>query len=263
MSPDPLTRQRRRGGPALGYFAERWQGVLLTLVMVVATLWLGLTGQLGLYIHPRYFVFTLVMAGIGLVLVIAGFGLREKFVVAPTSRIRSTWTLVGVLLLTVIGAATVIIPPTTLTSATASQREINSGGLATESDTEEAAALIGTGDFADLSVKEWVSLLAQSSDPLFYADKTVRVVGFVSPDRTDPQNVFYVARFVVTCCAVDAQPIGVPVYLPGWQSQYKTDEWVDVTGVLAVNPSARVTEPLAIDPAEITPVDQPADPYVY
>ncbi|MFO7691363.1 MAG: TIGR03943 family protein [Cryobacterium sp.] len=265
MSREPAApvRALRSIGPMLGYFTQRWQGVLLTLVVVVATLWLGLTGQLGLYIHPRYFVFTLVMAAIGLVMVIAGFGLRDKFAVAPAGPLRSAWTLVGVVVLGAIGAATVVIPPTTLTSATASQREINSGGLATEADSEQAAALIGTGDFANLTVKEWVSLLAQSSDPLFYANKTVRVLGFVSPDANDPENVFYVARFVVTCCAVDAQPIGVPVYLPGWQSTLETDQWVDVTGVLAINPSTRVAEPLAIDPADITPVDRPADPYVY
>lgn len=236
---------------------------MLCLVVVVATIWLGLSGQLGLYIHPRYFVFTVAMAVIGLVLVVAGFGLREKFEVEQTGPARSALTTVGVVLLGVIAVATIVVPPTTLTSATASQREINSGGVATEAAAEEAAALIGTGDFESLTVKEWVSLLGQSSDPLFFADKTARITGFVSPDANDPENVFYVARFVVTCCAVDATPIGVPVYLPGWQSNYETDEWVQVTGRLMVNPSARVTEPLAIDAVEIVPVDQPSDPYVY
>lgn len=230
---------------------------------MVATIWLGLSGQLGLYIHPRYFVFTLVMAVIGLVLVIAGFGLREKFETPQAGRGQSALTVTGVLLLGVIGVAAIVVPPTTLTSATASQREMNSGGVAVEADAEEAAALIGTGDFESLTVKEWVSLLKQSSDPHFYADKTAQVIGFVSPDANDPENVFYVARFVVTCCAVDATPIGVPVYLPGWQSTYEPDQWVQVTGRLAINPSARVTEPLAIDAVEILLVDQPSDPYVY
>jgi uncharacterized repeat protein (TIGR03943 family) len=257
------TPRSRPGRVNLTYFAARWQGVMLCLVTVVATIWLGLSGQLGLYIHPRYFVFTLVMAVIGLALVVAGFGLREKFEVDKTGRARSALTVCGVVVLGVIGAATIVVPPTTLTSATASQREINSGGALAEEDAAEVAALIGTGDFESLSVKEWVSLLKQSSDPHFYADKTAQITGFVSPDTNDPENVFYVARFVVTCCAVDATPIGVPVYLPGWQSSYEPDQWVQVTGLLAVNPSARVTEPLAIDPVEILTVDQPDDPYVY
>jgi len=254
-------RSLRLTSTDIRYWAERWQGVLLSLVAVVATLWLGVSGQLGLYIHPRYFLFTLVMAAIGLVLVIAGFVRRRDFEVQRTNRGETTLTAVGIVLLGIIGVATIIVPPTTLTAATATQREVNSGGLG--SSEEAAAALIGTGDFEDLTVREWVSLLGQSSDPAFYADKTTRVVGFITPDHGDPENVFYVARFVVTCCAVDAQPIGVPVYLPGWQSSYDTDDWVQVTGTLLLSPAADGTDPLAIAPVEILPVDQPNDPYVY
>ena len=259
MSPRPILR----GPDALRYWAERWQGVVLSLVVVVATLWLGLSGQLGLYIHPRYFVFTIAMALVGLVLVSAGFVRRSGFAVERTSRVETTLTGVGVVLLLIMGVSMVVLPPTTLSSATATQREVNSGGLSTDEDAEEAAALIGTGDFEQLSVREWVSLLAQSSDPAFYSDKTARVTGFVTPDAGDPENVFYVARFVVTCCAVDAQPIGVPVYLPGWQADYEVDDWVQVTGRFDVSISATASDALAITPVEILSVDQPNDPYVY
>ncbi|MDH6237387.1 TIGR03943 family protein [Cryobacterium sp. CG_9.6] len=264
--PEPVTVKpapARDTSPGfIHYWAERWQGVLLSLVAVTATLWLGLSGQLGLYIHPRYFVFTLVMAAIGLVLVVAAFVKRRGFDVVRTSRAETGLTLTGVVLLSVIMVATILVPPTTLTAATATQREVNSGGLL-GIDEEDTAALIGTGDFEDLSVREWVSLLGQSSDPAFYADKTTQVVGFITPDEGDPDNVFYVARFVVTCCAVDAQPIGVPVYLPGWQGTYDVDDWVQVTGTLRLSPAAQGSDPLAIDPADITPVEQPSDPYVY
>ena len=54
MSPSPAPGPWRR-------LLDRWQGVLLTLVVGVATLWLAATGQLVLYIHPRYDVFTVVM----------------------------------------------------------------------------------------------------------------------------------------------------------------------------------------------------------
>jgi uncharacterized repeat protein (TIGR03943 family) len=234
---------------------------MLSLVVVVVTLWLGLNGELGLYIHPRYFVFTIAMALVGLVLVSAGFVRRRSFEVEGTGRLATTLTGAGVVLLVVMGVAIVVVPPTTLTSATATQREVNSGGLGTDAD--QFAALIGTGDFEELSVREWVSLLAQSTDPAFYADKTARVTGFVTPDAQDPDNVFYVARFVVTCCTVDAQPIGVPVYLPGWQAEYEIDDWVQVTGRFDPSVSAAATDPLAITPVEILPVDQPKDPYVY
>lgn len=64
MSPSPVPAPWRR-------LLDRWQGVLLTLVVGVATLWLAATGQLVLYIHPRYDVFTVVMIVVGMVLSLA------------------------------------------------------------------------------------------------------------------------------------------------------------------------------------------------
>jgi len=249
------------------YLGERWRGIGLSLVIVVATIWLGATGQLGLYIHPRYFIFTTVMAVLGLVFVVASFMFRGQAAGEPAVRSsagRRALALGGSAVLLAIAAVTVLaLPPTTLTSATATQREVNSGGLDSEAAASDAAALVGNGDYERLSVKEWVSLLAQSEDPALYADKTAKITGFVLPDAADPENVFYVARFVVTCCAVDAQPIGVAVYQPGWQADYDTDDWVQVTGAFVSSPSARSADTLAVLPTTIEPVDQPSDPYVY
>lgn len=244
--------------------AERWRGIGLSLVVVVATVWLGVTGQLGLYIHPRYFGFTLVMAVLGLVFVVASFVMPAAADGEPRSPRRTGLTLTGSAVLLLVAVLTVLaVPPATLTSATATQREINSGGLDTTAAADQAATLVGTGDYERLSIKEWVSLLAQSDDPALYTAKTAKVTGFVLPDADDPDNVFYVARFVVTCCAVDAQPIGVPVYLPGWSATYSTDQWVQVTGTFRANPSARSENSLTIQPTSTEPVDQPSDPYVY
>ena len=46
---------------------RRWWGVILILVAVCATVWLAATQQLVLYIHPRYVVFTVIMAVIALI----------------------------------------------------------------------------------------------------------------------------------------------------------------------------------------------------
>ena len=54
-------------------FLDRWKGVALAALGVVATLWLAATGRLGLYIHPRYFVFTVIMAVVAVVVLVAAF----------------------------------------------------------------------------------------------------------------------------------------------------------------------------------------------
>jgi putative membrane protein len=161
----------------------------------------------------------------------------------------------------VVGAAfaLLVLPPATLTSATATQRSINSSGSTLD---QNAPAFAG-GDTSQFTVKDWAMLLRQGPDADFLADKTVDVTGFVTASPDDPENVFYVARFVVTCCAVDAQPVGVPVYLPRWAEQFAADQWVEASGVFAPNPGSPSTEALLLTPDELSVVEQPDQPYVF
>ncbi|MBJ7433762.1 MAG: DUF1980 domain-containing protein, partial [Microbacteriaceae bacterium] len=59
-------------------FLHRWRGVLLSLIGIVAVIWLAFTDQLGLYIHPRYFIFTVIMAVIAGVFVLLAFLLPSQ-----------------------------------------------------------------------------------------------------------------------------------------------------------------------------------------
>jgi putative membrane protein len=276
-----LRRARRRR--AAGGRASSTVGLVLLAACVVSTLWLTITGQLGLYIHPRYFVFTGIMAVVGLVATIAGFALRPadaaeehdhdhgsaalgdlaaEPAVAGRASLRARASRVAVAaVVTVTVVAVLVLPPRTLTTSTVTQRALNSSTVA--SDAAPDQELLGTSDFSTLGVKDWSQLLAQTTDPTFFTAKSVDITGFVSADPDDPEDVFYVTRFVVTCCAVDAQPVGVPVYQPGWGSTLETDEWVRVTGPFASNPSAESRQPLAVMPEGVQQVDQPADPYVY
>jgi uncharacterized repeat protein (TIGR03943 family) len=252
-------------------FLSHWRGVLLSLIGVVAVIWLAVSGQLGLYIHPRYFVFTVIMAVIAAFFVLAAFALvpgtpidaeSHEDASAATTRTRSSgwWGATSLVLVTLTAAALLVLPPATLTTSTVQQRDIN--GSATARSADETVDLVGA-DTSSFTVKDWSGLLRQGADEQYLSSKTPTVVGFVTADSDDPANVFYVARFVVTCCAVDAQPVGVPVYLPGWQDDYDTDEWVSVTGSFIANPSVSSAQPIVLSPEDISPTDQPAQPYVY
>lgn len=236
---------------------------------VVATIVLAFGNQLVLYIHPRYVIFTVIMAIVALAFTIASLVVR----VAPDDdddddeprprRLGRWFAGAAVVLSGLFAIAMVVLPPATLTSATATQREINSTAIGTETQSVSDAEGAPAGAFATFTVVDWASLLRQTSDLDFYAGKPVDVVGFITPDADDPQNVFYVSRFVVTCCAVDAQPAGIPVYLANWESQYSIDQWVRATGEFTTNPSQRSTQSIALDPADVTPVEQPSEPYLY
>jgi len=243
---------------------QRWRGVVLIAIAVVATIWLSFDNQLVLYIHPRYIVFTLIMGVLALGLVVASLVVRTHPEDEEEPGLRGkALSSIGLGVAALIAVAMVVVPPATLTSATASQRDINSTTLGTETQSVSAADAASTSTFTTFTVVDWASLLRQTSDLSFYQGKPVDVVGFITPDPDDPANLFYVSRFVVTCCAVDAQPTGIPVFLANWQDTYAVDDWIEATGQFGTNPSTSSKQSIALHPDAVTKVDQPSEPYLY
>lgn len=242
---------------------RRWLGVTLSLIGVVAILWLGATGRLELYIHPRYTIFTIVMAVIGGAASIAAFLVvpghaHDDDDEPPRTGWRAALAVGGSVLLVVASVvALLVLPPATLSSATADNRDIADSSALSSADT---TALVG-GDSTAFTVKDWATLLHQGLGDDFFAGKPAAISGFLV--ATDDPDVVYVARFLVTCCAVDAQPLGVPVLMPGWQERFSADDWVEVTGGFAPNTDAGAAEPIVLVPDTFDAIDQPAQPYVY
>lgn len=257
-------------------------GTMLSLTAVAATLWLAVTGRLGLYINPGYAPFATVLAVIGGALALAAFlflpaehrdgpdrrGPRDELAAtAPLNgdarpggvpgpgRLRAAGSLL------MVGGAVLgllVLPPKTLTSSAAGQRNLNVSGTLSRAQTSRLAGQ----DPAGFTVRDWASLLRYdaAADPKL-GGRTATVTGFVTADRTDPA-VFFITRFVVTCCTVDAQPVGVPVYLPGWQRQYRPDQWVAATGTFTKNPHPTPDAPVVITADQITETPQPKQPYL-
>jgi uncharacterized repeat protein (TIGR03943 family) len=190
-------------------------------------------------------------------------GLRPRRRRPVATGLRRVAFSAGVAVTAAIAVAVVALPPATLTSATAGQRDVNSSTAALNRTSVADATGASSDAYRSFSVLDWAGLLRQTTDLAFYQGKTADVVGFVTPSDTDPDDVFYVSRFVVTCCAVDAQPVGVPVYLPGWQDEIAADDWVEVTGGFDTNRSSSSQDPIALVPADVTTVGQPSDPYLY
>ncbi len=237
------------------------QGILLLFVIAVATLWLAVTGRLTLYIHQRYIVFTTSMAVVALVMASAS-------VITQSRTHRHThlawWRrATACVMVCMVAAMALLVPPTALTTTTATQRGINKGAAAQLSAEKLShASIFAQRDYSRLTIKEWAGLLVQTHDSAFYRGKTVNLTGFVTPDAADAQ-IFYVSRFVVTCCAVDAQAVGVPVYAPGWRERYQPNSWVTVTGDFAAHPQQHRQQPIVVMPRSITPTTQPKEPYEY
>lgn len=277
---------------------QRWRGVVLLGGVSALILVFYFSGQLSFFIHPRYNVFTVAMATCAVVLAIVAFALLpakrsqvtetpslvsgrdlpslknggvdhdhdhdhgEHDVEVPTTPWGRAIALVsgGLSLVALITLA--VLPPATLSTVTVENRSLNQAALG---DTVQAFADAQGGSeatFLAFTVREWAGILRQTQDPAFFQGKPVDVVGFVVADATD-RDVFFVTRFAVSCCSVDAQPIGIPVYFPGWEDSYTAEEWVRVSGEFVMNPNAGSSHPLVVRPREVTPSEQPRDPYLF
>jgi len=264
---------------------QYWRGVVLigSISGLILVFWFS--GQLSFFIHPRYNLFTVVMTSIAVVLSLMALGFSSKVrqkasahsadighhdhdhddndgVDVPTNLLgRVTAVSAAVVSLSAL-IALVILPPATLSTVTVENRAINQAALG---DIQGAFASAQTGEeatFLAFTVREWAGILRQTQDPAFFQGKPVDVVGFVVADRDNP-GTFFVTRFVVSCCAVDAQPVGIPVYEPGFEEQFAPEAWVRIVGEFVINPDPSSSHPLVLRAFEIIPTEQPRDPYLF
>lgn len=259
----------------------RWRGVLVMTALAFATIWFALTGDLVLYISPASAWLAVPMAFLTLGLCAAwvvsqarrpkgqhahddhAHDDEDEEIRMPRRALPRAAYLASAAVVTAFVIAVVVLPPSTLSAATAIQRDVTSTvattGVASLADaTVDGSQLSGTYGLA-----VWSSLLAQTSDAAFYADKPAAIDGFITPDPAGDADVFYLTRFFITHCAVDAQPVAVPVFQPGWDLTLAVGEWVNVTGDFGPNRGRVNTAPIALIPAQITPIEEPEQPYLF
>lgn len=246
-----------RTSPRLG------AGSLLALFGFALVIWLSATGTLGWYIHPRYFWFTLTMVVLGAVALLAAetapaSGATRR---SPRTSFAARARSIGAFVLVGASAITLLVlPPATLTASSAVQRATTGGGANEVMPIGRAEALAAAPD-GELTIQDWSQLVRQP-DTAAVSGRTAVLTGFVSPEPSDPERLFLVTRFVINCCAVDAQPVGIPIYRPGWQRDLEPDDWVTIQGAFAHNPSVRSPWTAALIPTSIERVEAPEDPYV-
>jgi putative membrane protein len=245
-----------RGVPLVTYFA--------ILLFNVYTLNLYFDQQLTLYTHPRYALFTVILNAISLLVCGVGFVLTAWRIVSSTDdagqvpwRPSLTLLVAGFVLV-----AAYVLPARTLSSDTADQRSNNFNNTPTQpsNSTSNTLALFGS-NTTRLTIADWVSAFNLKTNASFYTGKKVDVVGFVFHPKSMPSDVFYVSRFRITCCSVDAQPLGLPVYSPGWQEKFKENSWVHVVGDFSQT-DEDIKEPAIVTPQSIEQTEQPQNPYV-
>jgi putative membrane protein len=246
---------------------------LIALGYAAYLLYAARTGALYFYIHPLY-VWPTVATGLVL-LVLGGLSIWELIRAGkcedsghahggrPGARSRpgpGVTMLLGLLALPlVLGFG---IRPQPLSALAAGQRGMDLAAVTgAETLGAEAPVPFALGTLPEsFTIKDWVKAFHVDPEPGRHAGQSVRVTGFVHRDERLPSNWFLVARFVVKCCAVDAQPVGLPVRVDGEIPE--SGRWVSVEGVWEVA-EVRGDRRAVIGAIAVVPVARPDQPYLY
>lgn len=223
----------------------------------------GLRGQLDYFIHPRYILFTNLMSLVGfLTLFLAGVFYKHKD--EPTELefggylsligLFISWALSrGVWLLLIVFFALAVLPPKPLLSNTANNKRSQNYWQ----------------DYKDLEFIKWadspeqinevVGLLLDPSTSESVTGDEIKLSGFVL--KSDQSDDFVLARFVLSCCAVDANPTKIKVEGADFD-KFEVDSWVEVTGILDVQKNGTLLEPV-ISAESVRKIDKPDRFYEY
>ncbi|GEM_PF-1279364 len=97
-------------------------------------------------------------------------------------------------------------------------------------------------------------------EPEKFIGRDFAFVGFVGHDEKLGAERFYLVRFVISCCAADATPLGFEVDYPEAE-ELKDNQWVKVEGHV-IKRDDKSDWPYAIKASRVQPVKKPYNPYL-
>lgn len=219
------------------------------------------TGKLNILIHPDYF-WLIIVASIGLLLV-ASLKAKEllqrrrynEVVGAQHITIfRPGWSSSLLIITALLGF---FITPQVFASSSAMDRSVTELLGPTRSQPQAFRASVRP---EERTLVEWVRTLNIYPEPDAYAGQRAKVQGFAMYPKDIGQDFMMLSRFVITCCAADAYPVGIPVKLSESRDKYPADKWFEVEGKMFTE-TFNGKRHLAINATSIKEISQPKNPY--
>lgn len=108
---------------------------------------------------------------------------------------------------------------------------------------------------------DWIRLFAQNAEPEVYQGMKAKITGFVLNDQNLPENHFTLARFVISCCAADARPVGLTVKYDPSMFKATNDQWVEIKGEFIIEEINGERKPI-LYLKEFKVIAVPDNPYI-
>jgi uncharacterized repeat protein (TIGR03943 family) len=240
-----------------------WGDKMKTRLKALALIGMGLflcsrfiNGALFYYINER-FLWLILFASLGFILVGMSYRYRPQHAHHHEhdghEHYQFSWFGLFLVLLPV--ALGLLMPPKPLGAAAMVNRDISIDSLTSASNTIIAKPK------GNRNVLDWLIDFRTAKDPAAFAGEEAKVIGFVYRDDRFAPEEFMVARFVLSCCAADASPLGLVVRWPEGAS-LADDSWVEVEGHFEPGRFAGEEMPILIAES-VTPTEIPERPYLY
>ncbi|HEY9729729.1 MAG TPA: TIGR03943 family protein [Chroococcales cyanobacterium] len=230
------------------------------------------SNQLSLLIHPNYFGLVVVTGFVLLMLAAVKlfqlfFQVRQRVsrnvsttpVAQHVSLLPPGWSNALLLATAILGLS---VQPKVFNSQTAIQRGVTESTILTRA---QPQSFRSASKPEDRSLIDWVRTLNVYPEPDAYTGQAVKVKGFVVHPPDLASQYLLISRFVITCCAADAYPVGLPVKLAKLNKNrdaYPVDSWFEVKGQM-ITESLNGKRQLVIDASSLSKIPEPANPYYY
>jgi len=222
------------------------------------------------YLHERYILFfsigafiCLLVGVIGVLLVVYQHVKLRNHHHEEALHPKSFITNAPLIFFIIVG---LLLPAKALTSATAVQRIEDVKGVTNQQSSLNTMPRdferIYPSDTKQYSYNHWFDLFDEESDLFLHGGKEVKLKGFVLKHESFESDVFVLARFMITHCAVDARPVGFPVKTVS-VDKFASDAWIEVTGKFTVMKDRENEDRLFIVPEVIESAEEPENPYLY
>lgn len=243
---------------------SHWINLVKAGILLLFTVFLSLkffSGKIFDYISPRFGWLAILASGLFVLIAVAYSRSdpnqeedHDTNHQESHSHRLTKWPLIIVAVPIVLG---IIIPAHPLGATDVANQGISTDISAPSVDLQSSLTIIPS----QRNVLDWVRAMGANPSPSALNGQQADVVGFVYRDVRFDTDQFMVARFAVSCCVADARAMGVVVQ-SSQSSQYATGAWVRVKGAF-INGTLNNSPIPVITAAEITPVAQPNQPYLY
>lgn len=263
-----IERSRKKGNSDR---AIQLLSILAIITWGILLLKYGFTGQYQLLIHPNYFYLMLLTSILLLIIGTIKFIqlLKTPLEIRDNERHLTLFPPgIGSSLLLISAIAGLLISPTVLSSQTALQRGVTETLPLTR---DRPQTFITQTKPEERSLIEWVRTLNAYPEPDAYTGQKAKITGFAIHLPELPDNYLLLSRFILTCCAVDAYPVFIPIELPTDRQQYPPDTWLEIEGTMTTHTlqirgrqsNSQRNRKLVLKAEKIKPIPTPKNPYGY